>query len=85
MPLILMESTLFHRQNLTLRQSTERTRKLMKTCRRYGGVFVGLWHNTLWDEDEYPGWGEHFISALDLAQDEGALISSLREALQSWS
>lgn len=85
MPLILMESTLFNRQNLTLRQSTERTRKLMKTCRRYGGVFVGLWHNTLWDEDEYPGWGEHFISALDLAQDEGALISSLREALQSWS
>jgi len=84
MPLIVMESTLFNRQHLTLEQSIEKTHNLIQTCRRYGGAFVGLWHNTLWDDDEYPGWGEHFTSALDFAQDKGGLISSLSKALQSW-
>lgn len=84
MPLIVMESTLFNRRGLDLSQAIDHTISLMETCRRYGGVFVGLWHNTLWDEDEYPGWGEHFTTALDKAQDTGGLISSLRGALQAW-
>ena len=84
MPLTVMESTLFNRQHLSLEEARGRTFDLMETCRRFGGVFVGLWHNTLWDESDCPGWGEHFTSSLDRAMETKAGIMSLSAAMDSW-
>ncbi len=69
---------------LTTSEAVSETKRLMDTVRAYGGVFTGLWHNTLWDEWDAPGWGEHFTSSLDLAAEGGARIDSLRGALDSW-
>lgn len=84
MPLAIMESALFIRQELTTDEARARTESLMATCRRYGGICVALWHNTLWDEVDFPGWGEHFTCTLDHAVQNGALIASLSGALRSW-
>ena len=56
----------------------------MATVARFGGVFVGLWHNTLWDERDYPGWGKHFIDTIDAAKDGGATMDTLSKTLESW-
>lgn len=83
-PLTVMESTLFNRRHLNAAQAIDRSREIMDTCRRYNGIFVGLWHNILWDERDCPGWGEHFTTCLDHAGREEALVTSLRSALESW-
>ena len=62
----------------------EATRDLLKTCQRFGGVAVMLWHNVLWDELDYPGWGHHFTDTLDEAVRAKARIASLHEALTVW-
>jgi Family of unknown function (DUF7033) len=85
MPLITMESTLFNRRMYSLDEAIEATNALMKLCRSHGGVFVGLWHNILWDEEDFPGWGEHFTSTLEQADARRGLITSLGNALASWS
>lgn len=84
MPLIIMESALFNRQDLSLDKAVKATKDLMATCRRFGGACVVLWHNTLWDEIDCPGWGEHFTRTLDAAVKDEALLASLTAALRSW-
>jgi len=83
-PLVCMESALFNRMGLTIAEAVTETERLMDIIRSYGGVFTGLWHNTLWDEWDAPGWGEHFTTSLDFAAREGARIGSLGEALDAW-
>lgn len=85
MPLAIMESALFNRRGLDADAAVAETESLMATCRRHGGVLVALWHNTLWDEDDYPGWGRHFTETLDRAGTEGAVIRSLTSALAGWA
>lgn len=84
MPLAIMDGALFNRRNLSLDQAIEHTQALLRTCQRYGGVCVALWHNTLWDELDFPGWGAHFENTLVQATEQQALISSLKSALTGW-
>lgn len=83
MPLAVMESALFNRRGLQGDAARAATAAVLQACRRFGGVCVALWHNTLWDEMDYPGWGRHFLETLDAAQAEGALVASLRDALDA--
>ncbi|MFQ5570879.1 MAG: polysaccharide deacetylase family protein [Rhodothermales bacterium] len=84
MPLAVMESFLFNRRELTPEEARQATLDIMRTCRRFGGVAVMLWHNVLWDELDHPGWGQHFIDTLDAALDQGGKILSLKDALGLW-
>lgn len=84
-PLVAMESALFNRANLSLDEAIADTRELMDVCHSFGGVFTGLWHNTLWDEADYPGWGAHFEATLAHASEEDALMDTLSETLKVWS
>ncbi len=84
MPLVCMESALFNRMNLNLEQAQLATHDMMETCAQFGGAFIALWHNTLWDESDYPGWGDHFISTLSEAKRMEAEVETLQNAIKSW-
>lgn len=83
-PLCVMESALFNRQNLTGVEAERETNRMIQTCASVGGVFVGLWHSTLWDERDYPGWGAHFLSSLDEARRFEAHCDSLSGVIDAW-
>lgn len=84
MPLCLMEAALFNRRHLSADQARATTTDLLRTVQRFGGVAVMLWHNTLWDELDHPGWGQHFLDTLDDAVQDGALLASLQQAMTGW-
>lgn len=81
MPLCVMDGTVFNYRGYSLEEAVETTIQLMQWCKRFGGVCVGLWHNMLWDELDFPGWGEHFIASIDYAVNEGAYIGTLKDSL----
>ena len=83
-PLAVMDSALFNRQNLTPDEAIDQTKLVLGRCARFGGVGVVLWHNVLWDEIDFPGWGHHFESVMQWAAASGAQILSLQDALESW-
>ncbi|WP_243664941.1 hypothetical protein [Rhodothermus marinus] len=82
MPLAVMESVLFVRRELGADEALRATETLLEACRRYGGVCVALWHNTLWDERDFPGWGVHFERTLQQASAKGAFIADLQSAIK---
>jgi len=84
MPLCVMDGTIFNYRGYSLEEAVEITVQLMQWCKRFGGVCVGLWHNMLWDELDFPGWGEHFIASIDYAVKEGAYIGTLKDSLSTY-
>ncbi|MFK7847725.1 MAG: polysaccharide deacetylase family protein [Rhodothermales bacterium] len=84
MPLCFMDGTLFNYRMLSLDESSVVCQKLISTCKKYNGVCVGLWHNMLWDEMDFPGWGAHFTEILDYVVKEEGAIDSLRGAMDSY-
>lgn len=84
MPLTCMESALFNRQGHSAAGAIDATRPLLRAAERFGGVFVGLWHNTLWDEVDCPGWGEHFLWTLESARTHKAMLSTVSGTLSAW-
>jgi hypothetical protein len=83
-PLAFMDAGLFNREGLDVDQAVEVATWAMEEARRCGGVCVGLWHNVLWEEGDYPGWGEHFQRCLIAAHDRDANLSTLSEAAAAY-
>ncbi len=84
MPLAVMDGVLFNRREMDPQAARQATEDILRTCRRFGGVAVMLWHNVLWDEMDHPGWGRHFVDTLEEALAQGARITSLKDALAAW-
>jgi hypothetical protein len=78
-PLAVMDGTLAGYRGLDTASSLRRIRELHQAVRAENGVLVLLFHNTAFDEHDFPGWGELFrevcsdirsasdVSAIDLA------------------
>ncbi len=85
MPLLFMDGALFNRQKYGAAEAIQESIKLLELCQKFGGVAVGLWHNVVGEELDYPGWGEHFEQTLRWSSTQGAHIASLQDALSSWT
>jgi hypothetical protein len=83
-PLIAMDGTLADYRGLSPEESFDYIKQLILTTKRYGGVCVLLFHNTCYDDFDFPGWGKLFERCLSFAQSEGALLGSGREVLQAF-
>lgn len=84
MPLALMDATLFGYRNLGAHEAWRATERVLDATRRFGGVCVALWHNTVWDGEAGERAGAHFLQTLEYAQANGALVTSVGKALESW-
>ena len=64
-PLTLMDVTHFLKRGLDLEQSRESVRALSSEVVKFNGVFSLLWHNSFFNEREFPGITDHYIWILD--------------------
>ncbi len=81
LPLTVMDTTLFAHQGLSPDEAERSILDLFAACHRVGGVCVLLWHNTIYDEVDYPGQASVFERTLDRALGDDAAVLSLRDAL----
>jgi peptidoglycan/xylan/chitin deacetylase (PgdA/CDA1 family) len=54
-PLIVMDGTLFYYRNLSFGEINQTTDILLNEIKKFNGLFVLLWHNSMFDENEFPG------------------------------
>lgn len=81
MPLAVMDATLFVHRGLSPEEATEQIQAVFNVARRVGGCAVLLWHNTLYDEANFPGQAAVFEDTLDRALAGGAFVGSLRDVI----
>lgn len=80
LPLVVMDTTLFTHRGLGPKEAAAIVDGLFTACRRVGGCCVVLWHNTSYDEVDYPGSAEVFELTLDAALAGGAALLGARDA-----
>lgn len=64
-PLTFMDVTHFHHRRLNYDESGKAIEKLASEVVKFKGVFSLLWHNSFFDEREFPGITTHYIGILD--------------------
>ena len=84
-PLTVMDGTLAHYRGLDPDQSAVRIAQLLETVAEAGGTAVLLFHNTVYDHHDFPGWGPVFERACDVMADGRFHTGSLPETAQSWA
>ena len=85
LPLAVMDTTLFTHRGLGAAEAERVILDLFAATRRVGGCCVLLWHNTIYDEVDYPGRGAVFERTLDAALADGAAALSLRDTLTTYT
>ncbi|MCK5692283.1 MAG: hypothetical protein KAI08_05525, partial [Bacteroidales bacterium] len=70
-PLTLMDVSHFYHRKLSNEQSREAIEKLATEVVKFNGVFSLLWHNSFFNEAEFPGITEHYTGILDLFESLG--------------
>jgi hypothetical protein len=83
-PLLAMDGTFQSYRNKSAEESLEIIKELILTVKKYHGVGVLLFHNTCYDELDFPGWGRVFESSLEFAFAEGAFVGRTSEILNSY-
>ncbi|MDH7515162.1 MAG: polysaccharide deacetylase family protein [Bacteroidota bacterium] len=82
-PLHAMDGTFRDYLHLSAGESMERIDTLARVVERFGGVLTLLFHNLVYDEDEYPGWGSLFERWAD-PSGRHAFTGTLHETLGEW-
>ena len=82
-PLVAMDTTLFMHRRLSSDRAEAIIADLFAVCRRVGGCCTLLWHNTVYDEVDYPGQSAVFERTLDTALTRGAAVISVRQAIDA--
>lgn len=84
LPLALMDVALFVREAATPETGRAVTERLLDTARRFGGVAVALWHNTLSIPDVNPGGRAHAAETVAAAQALGLRTGGASKLLDAW-
>ncbi len=63
-PLVVMDTTLFGYRKLNYSDMSRSINQLIDELKRFGGLFVMLWHNCNFDEYQYPGINAFFNKML---------------------
>jgi peptidoglycan/xylan/chitin deacetylase (PgdA/CDA1 family) len=51
---------------------------------KYGGVLTLLWHHTVFNNEEYPGWAEMYERIIKVCKEKNAWISNAGEIAKWW-
>jgi hypothetical protein len=81
MPLSVMDTTLFQYRRLEPPDALEAAWRVARAASRVGGCGVILWHNTAFDEVDYPGQGAVYERLLERAAADGAALLSIGQAI----
>ena len=57
---------------------------IVKEVKKYGGVLTILWHHSVFNDLEFPGWADMYRRMIMYCKREGAWITSGYNILKSW-
>jgi peptidoglycan/xylan/chitin deacetylase (PgdA/CDA1 family) len=57
---------------------------LIKTTEKQGGLLTVLWHQRVFNEDEFPGWGNIYTKILKECRERGAYFGTCKDIHDLW-
>ena len=78
-PTIIMDTPLFYIKE----NPEEKIIKLQETVKIHNGLLTILWHHTVFNDKEFPGWISKYQKLIKTAQKDGAWITTGKE-IEKW-
>ena len=78
-PLVIEDIALFRKNN-----AWENCVSIINTVENLGGVLTLLWHHSVFNEKEYPGWSEMYQRIISLCKEKNAWITTGNEINKWW-
>jgi len=79
-----VDGSLFGYQNLTPEEGFQQIKNLIDTVKKYGGVFILLWHNSSFDELRLPGWIQVYKEIVEYLGQQNTFKSTARGIIEWW-
>ena len=79
-PLIIMDSALLSKENVW-----DECRALIDIVENLGGVLTILWHQRVFNDNEFPNWSKIYERLIALGEERGAWITTASEIEQWWN
>ncbi len=83
LPLTVMDFVLFKRYR-KLHDAWEKCKELIKVARGNNGFFSLLWHQRVFNEREFPGWGRVYEDIIAFSLENDAWVTSAKEIVKWW-
>lgn len=83
-PLVIMDSTLEYYRKLKPQQALNVIKEITNIIQKYGGVLTILFHNTCYDELDYPGWGSVYEDMVHNFINNNIQILTLQKILTAY-
>ncbi len=83
-PLHAMDGTFTSYRELGPAEARQCMTALRETVVRFGGVWTVLFHNTMLDGHEFPGWREVFDAEVAWSHDAEVMASPMNRTLEAW-
>ena len=85
-PLIVMDMTMFSKKSMNLSPNTakKKLRNLIDNTRKSNGHISILFHNTMFDPVDYPGWSNVFWDTLKYAKRKKGWLCSPNQLFNYW-
>lgn len=84
LPLVVMDAALQYYQGISPEEALEKIKALIDTTKKYSGVFVLLWHNTLFSEPDYPGWSGVYARILEYLAKQEVFSATAEDIISTW-
>ena len=78
-PLSVMDITLF-----SMKDSREELLRMQDEVERHSGVLTLLWHHTVFNDREFPGWAMLYEEAVSRARERNAWIATANDISEWW-
>ena len=78
-PLIIMDISLYLSKNIW-----GDCMNIVNEVEKYGGVMTLLWHHTVFNNEEYPGWAEMYERIIKVCKEKNAWITTAGEIARWW-
>lgn len=80
-PLVIMDTTLFHSKYLNLRaeQALDQSRRVLNEVEKFNGAAAVLWHNNAFGSYKYAHWQKGYLELLRMIRGRGGLMATATE------
>jgi hypothetical protein len=84
-PLTIMDSTLYQYRRLSAPEGWQAVEHQLELVKQSGGCCTLLWHNTYFDEADYPGYGDIYWRALEWTARNNGWAAPAYEVWHHWT
>lgn len=81
-PLTIMDSTLF-RNSKSIEDAWIKCKEIIDEAEKHGALVTVLWHQRVFNEQEFPNWGEIYIKIIRYCLNKNALVTNI-DGILSW-